>query len=88
MRRTSRTLPVLVSALTIAAVAMAVVPVSAATEYEVQEYAVPTGSHPHDVAPAPEGGVWYTGQRDGTLGLLDPVSGKVTVVPLGPAPTG
>ena len=35
------------------------------------------GSHPHDVAPAPDGGVWYTGQRDGTLGYLDPATGDV-----------
>ena len=25
----------------------------------VQEYSVPAGSHPHDVAPAPDGTVWY-----------------------------
>lgn len=57
--------------------------VAAADAYEVQEYDVPAGAHPHDVAPAPGGGVWYTGQRDGTLGLLDPTSGEVTQVPLG-----
>ncbi len=28
----------------------------------VQEYLVPQGSHPHDVAPARDGGVWYTAQ--------------------------
>jgi virginiamycin B lyase len=58
--------------------------VSAADGYEVQEYALPPGSHPHDVAPAADGGVWYTGQHDGTLGLLDPTSGEVTAIPLGP----
>lgn len=55
----------------------------AADDYEIQEYAVPTGAHPHDVAPAANGGVWYTGQHDGTLGLLDPASGEVTAIPLG-----
>jgi len=29
-------------------------------EYDIQEYAVPAGTHPHDVAPAPDGTVWYT----------------------------
>jgi virginiamycin B lyase len=51
--------------------------------YEVQEYALAPGTHPHDVAPSPDGGVWYTGQHDGTLGLLDPKSGEITVIPLG-----
>jgi len=35
------------------------------------------------VAPAVDGGVWFTGQRAGFLGHLDPGSGKVTQVPLG-----
>ena len=47
------------------------------------EFDVPPGSHPHDVAPAADGGVWYTGQRNGTLGLLDPATGAVTEIPLG-----
>ncbi len=58
-------------------------PAAAADGYEVQEYDLPPGSHPHDVAPAADGGVWYTGQGDGTLGLLDPRSGEVTTIPLG-----
>jgi virginiamycin B lyase len=29
---------------------------------EVREYPVPAGSRPHDVAPARDGGVWYTAQ--------------------------
>jgi virginiamycin B lyase len=57
--------------------------VGAAEEYELVEYPVPAGSRPHDVAPAQDGGVWYTGQGDGTLGLLDPASGEVTVIALG-----
>jgi virginiamycin B lyase len=56
---------------------------AAADAYEIHEYDVPAGAHPHDVAPAPGGGVWYTGQHDGTLGLLDPATGDVTLVPLG-----
>jgi virginiamycin B lyase len=49
----------------------------------IREYKVPAGSHPHDVAPAAEGGVWYTGQRNGTLVSLDPSTGEVREIPLG-----
>jgi virginiamycin B lyase len=47
-------------------------------------------SRPHDVAPAPDGRVWYTAQRQGALGILDPKTGVVRQVPLGPesAPHG
>ncbi len=40
-------------------------------------------SRPHDVAPAADGGVWYTGQGNGTLGHLDPRTGAVREVRLG-----
>ena len=30
----------------------------------VREFPVPAGTHPHDVAPAPDGTVWYTAQAD------------------------
>ena len=49
----------------------------------VRVFEVPAGSRPHDVAPAPDGKVWYTGQRRGTLGILDPGTGQVREVPLG-----
>src|ERR1041384_5290926 len=49
----------------------------------VQEYPVPAGSHPHDVAPAPDGGVWFTAQSAGYLGWLDPNTGEVRQIPLG-----
>ncbi|MEP6695201.1 MAG: hypothetical protein ABJB39_11220, partial [Chloroflexota bacterium] len=35
------------------------------------EFPVGRGQGPHDVAPAPDGGVWYTAQRTGELGYLD-----------------
>ena len=44
---------------------------------QVQVYELPPGAKPHDVAPAPDGRVWYTGQRHGTLGILDPSTGAV-----------
>jgi virginiamycin B lyase len=49
----------------------------------VREFDVPSGSHPHDVYPAVDGGVWYTGQRVGTLGYLDPSTGAIDEIPLG-----
>jgi virginiamycin B lyase len=44
--------------------------------YTLQEYPVPPGTHPHDVAPAPDGTVWYTAQATGELGRLDPATGE------------
>jgi virginiamycin B lyase len=55
-----------------------------ASAAEVEYFPVTAGDHPHDVAPAPDGTVWYTGQRAGVLGRLDPKTGKVERVPLGP----
>jgi virginiamycin B lyase len=49
----------------------------------VQEFDVPSGSHPHDVAVASDGTVWYTAQNAGKLGRLDPESGRVDEVELG-----
>jgi virginiamycin B lyase len=48
-----------------------------------QAYEVVGGSHPHDVAPAIDGGVWFTGQRAGFLGHLNPSTQVVTQVLLG-----
>ncbi len=56
---------------------------SSAVAQEVQYFDLPKGDRPHDVAPAPDGTVWYTGQRAGVLGRLDPKTGKITRVPLG-----
>lgn len=50
---------------------------------EVRYYPVPKGSQPHDVAAAPDGGIWYTAQRSGELGLLDPKTGKTEHIALG-----
>ncbi len=50
---------------------------------QLEEYPVPGGSHPHDVAPAADGGIWYTAQASGELGWLDPESGETRHIPLG-----
>jgi virginiamycin B lyase len=53
------------------------------TALTVREYPVPAGSRPHDVAPARDGGVWYTAQGSGELGWLDPKTGRTRHVGLG-----
>ena len=64
----------------IALVALGVRPAPAS---QVSYFDVPHGAHPHDVAPAPDGTVWYTAQHQGAIGILDPKTGKVTQVSLG-----
>src|SRR5438132_8136411 len=49
----------------------------------LQEFLVPAGSRPHDVAPAADGTVWYTAQGLGELGRLDPNTGKTHSIALG-----
>ncbi|WP_321799671.1 lyase [Caballeronia sp. J97] len=46
-------------------------------------FPVPAGSAPHDVAPSPDGTVWYTAQAQGAVGRLDPRSGKIERIALG-----
>lgn len=54
-----------------------------ATLPRVQEFDVPRGAGPHDVAPAVDGGVWYTAQLQGALGYLDPRTGQTRHISLG-----
>ena len=54
-----------------------------ASELRIEAFTVPSGSGAHDVAPARNGGVWYTAQASGKLGWLDPRTGEVREVPLG-----
>src|SRR5581483_3044511 len=61
----------------------AAVPAGPEADYTLQEYPVPRGAGPHDVAPAPDGSVWYTAQRTGELGRLDPATGQTRQVKLG-----
>jgi virginiamycin B lyase len=65
------------------AAAFAVVVASTALAAQVRTYPVPEGAGPHDVAPAPDGKVWYSAQGAGALGILDPARGEVRHVPLG-----
>ena len=72
------------------ALAAAAVPMTSAAAPAY--FDVSKGSHPHDVAAAPGSGapVYYTAQRTGKLGILDPKTGKYEEIALGPrsAPHG
>jgi virginiamycin B lyase len=56
---------------------------SALANDRVSYFPVKQGSGPHDVAVGADGKVWYSGQRNGTLGLLDPKTGKDENIPIG-----
>jgi len=65
-------------------IALVLVPAVARAEVAIQAYTLPAGGgFPHDVAVGPDGIAWYTAQRSGQLGRLDPVSGKIDLIPLG-----
>src|SRR6185503_14724267 len=66
---------------------------------DVAFFPLPSGAYPHDVAPAPDGAVWYSDQPHGLLwftgqsgvyGRVDPASGKVDAwrAPKGRGPYG
>jgi virginiamycin B lyase len=58
----------------------------AQAQMRVQEYPLPRGITAHDLwaDPAPDGPVWFSGQGSGNGGRLDPKTGKVELIPLGP----
>ena len=57
----------------------------AAAQQPSQEFDLPEdGARPHDVAVDAAGMVWYTAQRGGKLGRIDPKSGEITLIALGP----
>jgi len=61
-------------------------PLCGNAQVRIQEYAVAPGHRVHDVWAdrAPGGPVWISAQGSGQLGILDPKSGKIDFVPLGP----
>ncbi len=63
--------------------AIASVWMTLAVAQQVRYFPLPSGAGPHDVAPAPDGTIWYTAQRAGALGRLDPANGKAEQIPLG-----
>jgi virginiamycin B lyase len=67
----------------IAAAALAMAPSIAAQAAEMRFYQLPSGSFPHDVAPAADGTVWFSGQHQGFAGRFDPKTGQLEKIPLG-----
>ena len=65
----------------IAAVAFAFTTGTSAAE--MRFYQLPAGAFPHDVAPALDGSVWFSGQQQGFAGRFDPQTGKLEKIPLG-----
>jgi virginiamycin B lyase len=51
--------------------------------FRTRYFKLEAGIGPHDVTPAPDGTVWFTGQRKGMLGRLDPRDGAFKLVSLG-----
>ncbi len=54
-----------------------------AAAQEVQYFDVPPGGRAHDVAVTEDGEVWWTVQRGGGHGILNPATGETVIVPLG-----
>ena len=74
------------------AVLLAALAAAAGAQTRIQSYALPPRITAHDVwaDPEPDGPVWFSGQGSGDAGRLDPKTGKVELIPLGPgaAPHG
>ena len=62
-----------------------IAPALGASESRLQSWplATPRPTGIHDLAPAPDGGVWFTAQRSGHLGWFDPKSGRTELINLG-----
>jgi virginiamycin B lyase len=66
------------------ALSFVILALPATADVTTRTYTLPRGGgFPHDVAVTADGVVWYTAQRDGKLGRLEPESGKIELVPLG-----
>ena len=54
-----------------------------AKDFKVTRYPVKPAMGNRDVAPAPDGTVWYSNQWSGSVGNLDPKTGESKIYPLG-----
>jgi virginiamycin B lyase len=70
---------------TLFVLALLLAPLASAAQVRVQEYPIPKGLYAHDVwaHPGSDGPVYFSAQRSGHLGILDPKTGKVETVALG-----
>jgi virginiamycin B lyase len=67
----------------LAACAILTAALTSAHAQESRYYPLPRGDYPHDVAVSADGKVWYSGQRLGIAGRLDPASGDIERIALG-----
>ena len=71
----------------LAALAAACLPLSlhAQARPSMQSWKLATSARTgiHDVAPAPDGGVWFSAQASGHLGWFDPATGRTELIALG-----
>src|SRR3954471_13581982 len=70
--------------LTLAILGMWLATAPAGADDQRQIFQLPDGAYPHDVAPAPDGKVWYSAQRNGALGIFDPATSTSRQIKLGP----
>src|SRR3954464_274953 len=71
------------AALTLAAPALLRGAIAQEGPFRVKYYPVAAGMGSRDGTPAPDGTIWFCGQRNGTLGRLDPRDGSFKLVDLG-----
>jgi virginiamycin B lyase len=68
----------------LATIAAAALPATARPQLQSWPLSTAERTGIHDVAPAPDGGVWFSAQRSGHLGWFDPRNARVELVALGP----
>lgn len=69
----------------LAAAALPALPFAAGAAPTIQSWKLATSRRTgiHDVAPAPDGGVWFSAQASGHLGWFEPATGRTELVALG-----
>jgi virginiamycin B lyase len=87
LQESAMSLPLLTRRPVLAALAAAALPVScpshAAPAMQSWKLATSRRTGIHDVAPAPDGGVWFSAQASGHLGWFEPGTGRTELVSLG-----
>jgi virginiamycin B lyase len=52
---------------------------------EFKQFKIDSGTNPHNINIDPNGGVWFTGNRNGKLYKINPADGKLTTIQLDPS---
>lgn len=58
-------------------------PAVSASALDTQAFDLPAGTYVQSIAQGPNGKLWFTAQRPGALGELDPKTGAVRLIPIG-----